>query len=161
MTSSAPNLGYTQACEYATTMVVDFLNREKLLDKKDEDRVYGDGVIKTLFTNDYSLVKLKSVREKIESFLEKENVSPVRHRLRSLYTAMYVFLGRETATEIKRNMLVGLAASANANDGEAYDEFFKKHPELVPVVLAQTTYASRLLLARRGSQTTNTVRANP
>ena len=161
MIKPASNLGYTQACEYATTMVIGFLDREKLLDKKGEDRVYGDGVIKTLFTNDYSMVDNTSVAEKIGKFLDKEDIAPVKTRLRSLLTSMYTFIGKDTMRDIFDSMCAGLAAARGSGDVTAHQNFLQLHPELIPVIICQTTYASRLLLARRGSQTTDKGRANP
>ena len=161
MIKPASNLGYTQACEYATTMVIGFLDREKLLDKKGEDRVYGDGVIKTLFTNDYSLADTTSVAEKIGKFLDKEEMTPIKTRLRSLLTSMYTFIGRDTMGGIVDSMCAGLAAARGSTDASTHKNFLESHPELIPVIIGQTTYASRLLLARRGSQMTDKGRANP
>ena len=161
MIQPASNLGYTQACEYATTMVIGFLDREKLLDKKGEDRVYGDGVIKTLFTNDYSMTDNTSVADKIGKFLDKEEMTPIKTRLRSLLASMYTFVGKDTMRAIFDSMCAGLAAARGSGDSSAHKSFLEAHPELIPVIIGQTTYASRLLLARRGSQMTDKGRANP
>ena len=165
-------LTYTAKYEYICSLVSEFLNREESLDKGDEDHVYQDGLIKTLFTADYSKIIYDKVQEALRKNLTyvpgSEPHSAALTRLNTLLVGAYSALGTEFMTKLTTNTidgvvsLLGLDPAAKAtksnSDYKTIAKFFHDFPIAVICVAGSLEYSIRLLRRRRGTQSSYTSR---
>lgn len=171
--------GYTAQYEYACSLVKMFLEREAKLDKNNEDHVYGVGIIRALFTADYSMILDSNVYSSIIKNLnpdpKNETSFDILNRLRNLYIDVASALGYDFIKTLKTNVLEGLTSLGVSNvafKGNAmlttykevrkqYEIFLTDYPLVLMCIMGCKEYSINLLQKRRMSQNRDTVRTSP
>lgn len=150
-----------QMYEYAVHLVDDYISREVLLDQSvNSANVYGEeSFLQSLFSTDYSMVKIPAVFNEINHRLATCSLDKSRPytmsvaRLKSTYVDMCAVLGVEFVDVITSRIIDAYTKLDNTSERKTtrarYTDFFDRWPFIILCVIGNKVYSKSRVIAQR------------